>query len=113
MEIDGAPVTVLVASAAAGAALGSTTGAATAVVPAAVTVEEIAAEVPDIVEMTDTRLSGRCPLKAQEWDTGGRGRGSRRRCRADAVLTAGDRADVTAEERGEDAGETEGDAGGA
>ena len=57
MEIDGAPVTVLVASAAAGAALGSTTGAATAVVPAAVTVEEIAAEVPDIVEMTDTRLS--------------------------------------------------------
>jgi len=39
--------------------------------------------------------------------------GSRRRRGAVAVLTAGDRADVTAEERGEDAGETEGDAGGA
>ena len=50
---------------------------------AVATAEEIAAEVPDIVEMTDTRLSGRCPLKAQEWDTGGRGRGSRRRRGAD------------------------------
>ena len=89
MEIDGAPVTVLVASAAAGAALGSTTGAATAVVPAAVTVEEIAAEVPDIVEMSDTRLSGCERRSAYPWWMGGRGLGSRRRRGRDAVLAAG------------------------
>ena len=57
MEIDGAPVAALAANAVAGAALGSMTGAAAAEVPAAVTAEEIAAEVPDIVETTDTRLS--------------------------------------------------------